>query len=241
MKTAEADRIRAEYERRGQVVPADFYSLIRPANLFAYQQRNRFLLRLLDREGLIPLQEKSILDVGCGEGQHLLDLESWGARRAHLAGIDLVETRLTRARARLGHRTDGALDSPDLRLGDASKLPWPNEAFDMVHQNTVFTSILDSEMRRAVASEIVRVLKPGGALIWYDFCFNNPQNTNVRGIGAREIRSLFPACTVRLSRITLAPPIARRLVPVTWIGSLVLEKLRALNTHYLAFIRKPRS
>jgi hypothetical protein len=75
-------------------------------------------------------------------------------------------------------------------------------------------------------------------LIWYDFLFNNPKNPHVRGIGAREIRSLFPGCAVTLKRITLAPPIARRLVPITWIGSLILERLFIFNTHYLGIIRK---
>jgi hypothetical protein len=43
---------------------------------------------------------------------------------------------------------------------------------------------------------------------------------------------------VRLTRITLAPPLAARLVPVSWITALLLEKVRILNTHYLGVIRK---
>jgi SAM-dependent methyltransferase len=234
----EVDRIRAEYSRRDQSIPRDFYSVSRPPNLFAHQQRSRALLRLFVRECLTPLAGKKILDVGCGDGQQLLELEIWGARRGDLAGIDLIETRLDHARARLGSGTLQGAPGPDLRVGDASKLPWPDETFDIAHQSTVFTSIVDDGMKRAVAAEIVRVLKPAGALIWYDFLFNNPQNPNVKGIGAREIRSLFPGCSVRVKRITLAPPLARRLVPITWIGSLLLEKLVLLNTHYLGIIRK---
>jgi hypothetical protein len=41
--------------------------------------------------------------------------------------------------------------------------------------------------------------------------------------------------------VTLAPPIGRRSVPVSWIGSLLLEKLTVLNTHYLGLIRKQNS
>jgi hypothetical protein len=100
------------------------------------------------------------------------------------------------------------------------------------------TSILDDGMKKAVAIEMLRVLKPAGIILWYDFLFNNPKNPQVRGIGAREIRALFPDCLVTLRRITLAPPIARRLVPVTWIGALLLEKITFLNTHYLGIIRK---
>jgi SAM-dependent methyltransferase len=236
--TGEVERIRAEYARRDQCIPKDWYSLSRPDNLFAHQQKHRRLLRLLDQEGLGTLEGRTILDVGCGEGQGLLELLRWGARRADLAGIDLVEARIARATARVGNRSHDGDGAPDLRVGDASTLPWPTESFDIVQQNTVLTSITDDGMKSAVAREIMRVLKPGGVLIWYDFLFNNPRNPNVRGIGAREIRSLFPGCAVTLKRITLAPPIARRLVPITWIGSLILEGLFIFNTHYLATIRK---
>ena len=236
MATSEVERIVAEYARRDASVPQDFYSLHRPPNLFAHQQRTRALLRLLYHEGLFPLDKQKILDVGCGAGEQLLRLESWGARPANLAGIDLVESRLTRAVARFGGPDRPG--TPDLRIGDASKLPWPNETFDIVHQATVFTSMMDHEMKRAVAREIGRVLKPGGVFIWYDFLFDNPRNPNVKGIRAREMRRLFPGCAIRLKRITLAPPIARRLVPITWIGALLLERLSIFNTHYLATIRK---
>ena len=85
---------------------------------------------------------------------------------------------------------------------------------------------------------MLRVLKPAGAIIWYDFRVDNPRNPNVRGIGAREIRSLFPGCAVRLSRVTLAPPIARAFVRLSWPLALMLESVPFLRTHYLALIRK---
>ena len=236
MATSEVERILAEYARREATLPRDFYSLRRPANLFADQQRTRALLHLLDRERLFPLTAKKILDVGCGDGEQLLRLENWGAQAANLAGIDLIESRMARAAARFGDADRPG--APDLHLGDASTLPWPNSTFDIVLQSTVFTSIMDIEMKQAIAREILRVLKPTGVFVWYDFLFDNPRNPHVRGIGAREIRRLFPDCGIRLNRITLAPPIARRLVPITWTGALVLERLSIFNTHYLATIRK---
>jgi len=235
--TAEAERIRAEYARREGIHPPDFYSLTRPANLFAQQQRDRHMLDVLRREKLLPLSGQRILDIGCGDGQQLLRFESWGAAIAALSGIDLVETRVARAVERFGGTSQPG--RPELRVGDASALPWPDGHFDIVHQSTVFTSILDSPMKAAVAAEMLRVLRPGGAVIWYDFFVNNPANPHVRGVGATELRSLFPGCHVRTRRITLAPPISRRLVPVSWIASLLLEHLRVLNTHYLAVIRRP--
>ena len=61
----------------------------------------------------------------------------------------------------------------------------------------------------------------------------------MKGIRAREIRSLFPGCEMTLQRVTLAPPLARRLVPISWMAALVCEGLVLANTHYLGLIRKP--
>ena len=101
------------------------------------------MLKLLGDEGVAPLEGKRILDVGCGDGQQLLDLVSWGAERAQLAGIDLLEDRVARASTRLGGGSNQGGAGPDLRAGDASRLPWPDESFDIAHQSTVFTSIID--------------------------------------------------------------------------------------------------
>jgi ubiquinone/menaquinone biosynthesis C-methylase UbiE len=237
----ETERILGEYGRRAATIPADYYSLQRPANLFAHQQRSRRLIRLLAERRLLPFGNAALLDVGCGDGQHLLDFISWGAERGALAGIDLIEARIARAAARLGDRARDGEGAPDLRLGDATQLPWASGQFDIVHQSTVFTSVLDATTRERMASEMLRVLKPGGSVIWYDFLFDNPSNPNVRGVGASEIRRLFHGCDVTLERVTLAPPIARRLVPVWWLAAAALERLTVLNTHYLGVIRKPAS
>jgi len=233
----EIERIRAEYARREQTVPKDRYALTNVASLFAHQQRSRCLLRLLTDEGLIPLEGKTVLDVGCGDGSHLLDLIRWGVRRHELAGIDLIETRIATAVARLGRLGPAPHGGPDLRIGDASQLPWADGSFDIVEQNTVFTSIADGALKRQIAAEMLRVLKPGGVIVWYDFAYDNPRNRHVKGVGRREIASLFPGCNITLRKATLAPPIARRTVQWSWIGSLVLEKLTLLNTHYLGAIR----
>ncbi len=238
----EAERIRREYERRDREIPEGFYSLGNPSILYIYQQRARAALEALRNADMFPLNGRRILDVGCGTGTWLADIEAWGAWRENLAGIELDTSRGKRAQARFAaHRSEaGDLLSPgaDIRIGDASRLPWPDAFFDIVLQGTVFTSILDDGMKRAVAGEMTRVLKPGGIVLWYDFFFDNPKNPNVRGVGEREIQTLFPHHSIQLKRITLAPPIARRLVPVSWIGAEILEKLVFLNTHYLGILRK---
>jgi SAM-dependent methyltransferase len=224
----EIDRIRREYERREREIPADYYSLARPAVLFAYTERVRQVIAALQTEALYPPADLDICDVGCGTGQWLVDLVSWGADPSRVAGIDLLDGRLQTAR--------GQLPAADLRAGDAAELPWQNESFDLVVQSTVFTSILDNDLRRRVAGEMLRVLRPGGRILWYDFFRNNPGNPNVRAVGAAEIRALFPGRRIELRRVTLAPPLARLVVPVSRRLALALEKLPFLRTHYLGVI-----
>ena len=83
---------------------------------------------------------------------------------------------------------------------------------------------------------MIRVLHPGGMILWYDFWLN-PTNPQTRGIRPSEIRRLFPGTLVELHKITLAPPLARRIVPLAWGLAFFMESLKIFNTHYLAAIR----
>jgi SAM-dependent methyltransferase len=228
---AEADRIVAEYARRAAEIPADRYSPAAPAQLLLRQSRERAVLAVLRRAGMLPLAGRRILDVGCGTGQWLADFETWGADRDGLAGIDLVEERIAAARARL---TPGA----DLRLGDASRLPWPSGHFDLVLQSTVFSSILDAGMRTAVAGEMARVLAPSGAILWNDFFVGSPGNRAVRGMRRKEVAALFPGFHVELRRVTLAAPLARLVAPHSQLAGIALEALRLFGTHYVGLLRR---
>ncbi len=127
----------------------------------------------------------------------------------------------------------------DLQTGTASELPWQDESFDLVSQFTVFTSILDVALRRAVAAEMLRVLKPGGAALWFDFRLSNPRNSQVRGVRAAEIRSLFPGCRITISPVLLAPPLARAVASWSWPLAEALQGLPFLCTHYVGLIHKP--
>ena len=226
---AEAKRILAEYERREREIGRDYYSLTRPANLFVRHGQQRALLDALVRSALLPLNRRRILEVGCGLGKWLSVFEEFGARREQLSGIDLDAARIDETRTRFPHA--------DLQVGDATQLPWADGVFDIVFQSLVFTSILDPNVRSAIAAEMLRVLAHDGVILWYDFRYNNPSNPNVEGVDASDIHRLFPKCGVHLERVTLAPPISRRLVPFSWLTASVVERLRLFNTHYFGVIR----
>jgi SAM-dependent methyltransferase len=226
----EVDRIRTEYERRAREIPTDSYAWSKPWNLLFHQHVVRGCIRMLQRAELYPLAGRTIADVGCGDGTWLLEFVQWGADPELLCGIDLSAGRIESARHRL--------PQADLRTGSASEVPWPDESFDLVTQYTAFTSILESELRRAAAAEMLRVLRPSGAILWFDFRCNNPRNANVRKVGARELRSLFPNCEVELEPILLAPPLARLVARRSWVLAECLNVFPFLRTHYLGLIRK---
>ena len=171
-----------------------------------------------------------MLEVGCGSGYWLRFLVQQGARQENLHGVDVRGDRIDRARSL----------SPDIDLlvANGGCLPYLGSRFDLVLQFTMLTSILDRLARKRIAGEMLRVLKPGGVVLWYDFIFN-PLNRQTRGIGAREMRSLFPGCVVEKRRVTLLPPLARRLAPLSGLAYSLLEGIPLLRTHYLAVIRKP--
>jgi SAM-dependent methyltransferase len=227
----EAERIRAAYVRREERGLEGRYSYWEPANLYLYQGRERALVSLLADAGLLPMTNLRVLDVGCGEGAVLRDLLRFGARPENLVGVDLLVSRLARA---------GALNAGmAFSVADAAELPYPNASFDLLLAFTLLSSIVDLEARGAAASEMLRVLRPGGVLIAYDF-WVNPRNPDVRPLPRAEVRRLFPGCTFNWRRVTLAPPLLRLLAPVPggWLACYLLEKLPFLCTHFLVAVTK---
>jgi hypothetical protein len=93
-------------------------------------------------------------------------------------------------------------------------------------------------MKENIASEMLRVLKADGTIIWYDYYVNNPWNPDVRGVKKKEIQELFPNCVLSLKRVTLAPPIVRILGPFSTLLCLILDKVPLLRSHYLGMIRR---
>ncbi|MEP6687708.1 MAG: class I SAM-dependent methyltransferase [Gemmatimonadales bacterium] len=225
---AEEARVREAYARRR---PGDRYAFSNPAHLFMMQEREAATLALLVRQGLLPLGDRDILEVGCGGGQWLLDFVRWGARPDRLHGVDLLPERIAQARR-------VCAPAVVLSRSGATALPYGDGTFDLVLQATVFSSILDPAVRRAVALEMLRVLRPAGVVLWYDLRMNNPSNPDVRGVDRDEIVALFPGCTAAVARVTLAPPLARLLAGrIPWLAR-ALAVAPLLRTHWLGVLRR---
>ena len=224
----ELSRISAAYSRR----PDQFRNtLFDPANLLASHEREKRILAAFVRHGCAPLERARILEVGCGTGFWLREFVRWGARPENIVGVDLLPERIAEAEVLCPAGIT-------LRSQSATKLEFSADAFDVVLQSTVFTSILDEDMKIQIAREMLRMLRPGGMIMWYDFTVDNPWNPDVRGIPKRAIVRLFPGCRFEFERLTLAPPIGRRIAPVSPFLYRALSAARVFDTHCLAIIHK---
>ena len=231
MSTNELQRLRNVYSGRIEANVISRYSLLRPGELFMAQDRERALLRLLRQSGVVDTADLQILEVGCGRAHRLLDWVRWGTPAVNLVGIDLMEALVRQAR----------LNLPAARFAVASvdHLPFRDSSFDVVTQFTVFSSILDGELRGAAAREMWRILRPGGLVLWYDFRYPSPRNRDVRPVGRREISQLFPDAAIHIRSTTLAPPLSRSLAPLSINVCNLISLLPALRTHYAALLQKP--
>lgn len=226
----ETERIARAY-RELEATAGSRYDPRNRGNQMVLAERRRAEKDLLDRAGWVPLGERRVLDVGCGTGSELAWMLELGASPARLAGVDLLPDRVAAARQ--------AYPQIDFRQGNAEHLDFVDASIDLVMAFTVFSSILDAAMASNVAAEIQRVMRPGGALLWYDFRYDNPANRNVRGVGARRVRELFPKLEGKLHSLTVLPPLVRRLGPLAPVAYQVLAIAPPLRSHLCGLLRKP--
>jgi SAM-dependent methyltransferase len=226
---SERSQIEAAYQRRS--VPLDRYSLLSPPNLYMTHQRERELVRQLQRRGIDEerLASCRVLEVGSGSGGNLRRMIDYGVPAENLFGFDLLHDRLQEARRRC----------PEIAVAqaDGTSIPFRSGAFDLILHFGVFSSLHYPETRRAFAREMRRVLRPNGLILWYEFRVDNPKNPDVKAVSPAELRTLFPDCDCAFGRTVLAPPLTRLLYP-RWPGLCeLLARLPCLLTHYVASLQ----
>jgi SAM-dependent methyltransferase len=181
-----------------------------PANRAMVDQRDARLRELVDELG--PVHRA--LDLGCGRGEVLPALGLPGV------GVDLSVLRLR-------------LAPGPVAQADATRLPFPDDRFDVLLDINVLSSIPGDLQRDAVAGEIRRVLAPGGSVLWYDQKWPNPGNRSTRPVTVGHLRALFPGADLALEPITVVPALARAL-PRQYDR---LHATRLLRSHLIGRIR----
>lgn len=108
--------------------------------------------------GAEPGHWEHALEIGGGTGYFSLNLLSAGAID-HLTATDIAPGMLTALRA----NAEALGFDVDTVVTDAERLPFPDESFDLVLGHAVLHHIPDLE---AAAAEFLRVLRPGGTLVF---------------------------------------------------------------------------
>jgi SAM-dependent methyltransferase len=148
----ELERIRSAYQARDTASETP-YRWDNPGYVTYMQSVERAVLRAFGKSS-VSLAGARVLDVGCGSGYFLHRLHEYGAGECH--GIDLMENRVMEGRKRY--------PTLELRVGSATELPYADGTFDVVTQFTCLSSILDEDVRLAVAREMQRVATGGWVL-----------------------------------------------------------------------------
>lgn len=123
---------------------------------------NRLLADLAVEGGLCGLHGRSkVLDAGIGTGALTLALVRQMQELPELHGIDVSARMLARARNNLASLNQSSL-SGRLRLGEISRLPYPDGFFDLVMSAHV---IEHCPVLETALAELARVLRPGGSML----------------------------------------------------------------------------
>ena len=228
-ESVEPQAVVERYSRRNV---GDRYSMLRPEVWLSLHERQAAILQLLSKH--FPetnLADLKLLEVGSGEGGNLLDFLRFGFAPQNLCGLELLPERIAAAKKILP-------TGLSLYEGDACAANISSNSQDVVFQAVVFSSILDKEFQEKLAERMWQWVEIGGGVLWYDFIYNNPGNADVCGVSVSRIRELFPNGKITIKRVTLAPPISRRVCRIHHNAYHLFNMIPLLRTHVLCWIQK---
>lgn len=123
---------------------------------------------------------RKVLEVGCGTG---LVLERVATFAKEAQGIDLSPGMLERARER----------GLNVKQGSATELPFEDESFDVAYSFKVLAHIPDID---TCISEMVRVVRPGGHIVFDSYNRNSMRYLVKRLFGPRSTSTTYDEAAI---------------------------------------------
>ena len=166
---------------------------------FAFEKANTRAIQSLG----LDRSATRVLDVGCGSGAGLLSFLRWGFPPENLTGIELDARRVEAAKREL--------PAVDIRLGDASRMEFADDSFDLVFESTMFLQMTDGTLAKSIAREMVRVTR--GFIVLADWRYGKPRNPDFAAVSPSRIADLFDVGgsteVIRRENGALIPPVGR--------------------------------
>jgi SAM-dependent methyltransferase len=226
----EVDRINERYRaRESDATVIARWSPFQELEVAARCQQYRSLADFMRGRGFLSLAGQKILDVGCGTGRQPRMFLEYGAAPADVYGLEIRDSVLE-----VGRQL-----SPHLSLTgfDGHTIPFPDNSFGLVTQYVVFSSIGSPPLRRRLASEMWRVVAPGGFIYWWDLTVMQGPAGDECGTPLR-LHELFPGVPSHERRIAPYPRPDECARPST-LSRLLAPLLRRLGhkpTHVAALL-----
>jgi arsenite methyltransferase len=149
-------------------------------------------LRLRDQllDSLALRGDERILDVGCGRG-----LLAIGAakrlKNGKVIGIDVWNpfdlSGNSPEAAKANAKLEGVAEKVRIENGDAQKLVYPDNHYDVVVSSLALHNIPEQDARAQAVREMVRVLKLGGKLAIFDLFRTGEYAEVLRAAGAKDV------------------------------------------------------
>jgi hypothetical protein len=102
----------------------------------------------------------------------------------------------------------------------------------------LFSSVVDPGLRAAIAVEMLRVVRPGGLIVWYD-AHRAASSSDFAPIGRDELGRLFGGCRIDRRSVTLGWWLSERVVIRSHLAAQLLGRIPALCSHTVA-VTRPR-
>ena len=149
-------------------------------------------LRLRDQmlDSLALRGDERVLDVGCGRG-----LLAIGAakrlKNGRVVGIDVWNpldlSGNTPDAAKANAKIEGVAEKLRIENGDAQKLVYPDNHYDVVVSSLALHNIPEQNARAQSVREMLRVLKPGGKLAIFDIFRTGEYAEVLQAAGAKDV------------------------------------------------------